>query len=65
MSTENRPSSSDLTHMPAPISPQAPSAIALLDEWLDDETGYDEETWPGLKAAIDRDRPSSRRLFDG
>ena len=25
------------------------AVIALLDEWLQDESGYDEETWPELK----------------
>ncbi len=43
-------------------SPEA--VIALLDEWLQDESGYDEETWPDLKEAIDRDRLSERKLFD-
>jgi hypothetical protein len=38
--------------------------IALLDEWLKDESGYDEETWPELKEALDRDRLSERKLFD-
>jgi hypothetical protein len=43
---------------------RAERAIRLLDEWMADESGYDEETWPELKAALDRDRLSSRRLFD-
>lgn len=43
----------------------ATRAIALLDEWLADDSGYDEETWPELKAALDRDRLSARKLFDG
>jgi hypothetical protein len=38
--------------------------ITLLDEWLQDESGYDEETWPELKEALDRDRLSERKLFD-
>jgi hypothetical protein len=38
-------------------------AIALLDEWLSDQSGYDEETWPQLKEALDRNRLSGRRLF--
>jgi len=44
---------------------QVQDAIALLDEWLDDDSGYDEETWPELKESLDRDRLSDRRLFDG
>lgn len=35
----------------------------LLDEWLADESGYDEEAWSELKEALDRDRLSYRRLF--
>ncbi len=38
-------------------------AIDLLDQWLADDSGYDEETWPELKEALDRDRLSGRRLF--
>lgn len=39
-------------------------AIALLDEWMDDDSGYDEKTWPELKQSLDRYRLSNRRLFD-
>jgi hypothetical protein len=39
--------------------------IRLIEEWLADDSGYDEEAWPELKAALDRDRLSSRQLFDG
>ena len=46
-------------------SQRAQDAIALLDEWLEDDSGYDEETWPELKESLDRDRLSDRRLFDG
>ncbi len=35
-----------------------------LAEWLTDESGYDEETWPKVKAALEEDRLSSRSLFD-
>ncbi|MDP9475538.1 MAG: hypothetical protein M3R38_07575 [Actinomycetota bacterium] len=37
--------------------------LALLREWESDEPGYDEETLPSLKEALDRDRPSYRKLF--
>jgi len=39
--------------------------VLLLDEWMADESGYDEETWPELMEALDRDRSSFRKLFDG
>lgn len=38
-------------------------AVRLLESWLEDESGYDEEAWPDLKKRLDEDRPSSRRLF--
>ena len=43
---------------------RAAEAIALLDRWLNDESDYDEKTWPELKAALDHDRLSDRKLFD-
>jgi hypothetical protein len=42
----------------------AEKAIALLDQWLSDQSGYDEQTWPALKEALDRDRLCDRRLID-
>lgn len=35
----------------------------LLDEWMADDSGYDEEAWPELKDALDRDRLGYRKLF--
>ncbi len=46
------------------VTKPAAQAISLIDEWLADTSGYDEETWPALKAALDRDRLSARRFFD-
>lgn len=43
------------------------AAVRLLDEWMADESGYDEETWPELRKALDRNRRESgqyRRLFE-
>lgn len=37
--------------------------IKTLQSWLEDESGYDEETWPWLKKALEEDRLSARRLF--
>ncbi len=39
------------------------AAIALLDRWLADESGYDERTWPTLKKAIEESRTSKRKRF--
>ena len=35
-----------------PPNPKAAKVIALLKSWLADESGYDEETWPKLSAAL-------------
>ncbi|HVC97174.1 MAG TPA: hypothetical protein VND64_26075 [Pirellulales bacterium] len=50
----------------APQSPKAKRLAAVLRGWLTDESGYDEETWPKLKKALDRERArvGGRRLFD-
>ena len=47
-------------------APKIHPAIALMDEWLKDESGYDEEAWPALKKALDeeRERVGARRLFE-
>lgn len=49
----------------APNTPKAVAVVALLKTWLRDESGYDEETWPELKRALDEERAAvgARRLF--
>jgi len=44
-----------------PETPQAASLIALLRSWLTDESGYDEQTWPKLKAALNQARAEAVR----
>ena len=36
----------------------------LFDEWLQDSSGYDEETWPELKRALNENHSKSHNLFD-
>ena len=48
----------------APPRASVSRAVALLDSWLQDESGYDEATWPLLKEALGRDRLSNRPVFD-
>lgn len=38
-------------------------ALQLVREWLADESGYDEEVFPVLKAELGADRLSYRRRF--
>ena len=39
-------------------------AVELLNEWLHDDSGYDEAVWPEVKQALDEDRLSNRKLFE-
>ena len=39
------------------------AAIRLLEKWLADESGYDEETWDALKTAMKESRGTSRNPF--
>ena len=41
------------------------AAIQLIAEWLADESGYDEKTWPIVKKVIEENRLSYRRRFNG
>jgi hypothetical protein len=38
-------------------------ALQLVREWLADESGYDEQVFPVLKAELEADRLSYRRRF--
>ncbi len=44
-------------------APDHAAAMQLIDELLSEDPGYDEETWPEIAEALDRDRPSHRKLF--
>jgi hypothetical protein len=50
-----------------PVSHKGAAVVSMLKRWLTDDSGYDEETWPQLKKALDRQRKrvGARRLFDG
>ena len=51
---------------PAPgLPPKTRKLLRLIRSWLEDESGYDEETWPQLKKALEQNRLSLRRPFDG
>ena len=63
---------SDAAHeAPPPPSPRSippgdpEAALRLLQEWMADDSGYDAETWPEVKTALDQNRPpGARKLFD-
>lgn len=38
-------------------------AIRLLESWVNDASGYDEQVWPVLKEAIEEHRLSHRKRF--
>lgn len=42
---------------------KASALIELLDKWIADTSGYDEETWPALKEGIEASRLSDRKRF--
>lgn len=39
------------------------SCIELLNLWLADESGYDEENWPKVKEMLEANRLSNRKFF--
>jgi hypothetical protein len=41
------------------------AAQRLIREWLADDSGYDEATWPVARRAIEDNRLSPRPRFDG
>ncbi len=49
---------------PQPLVPaRNRAALELLQQWLADDSGYDERVWPALKDAIEEHRLSDRRPF--
>lgn len=59
--------STTVGHVPWPQdgTEEADPVIRLIEEWLADESGYDEAAWPELKDALERNRHSNRKLFGG
>ena len=44
---------------------RAAKVIRMLDKWAVDDSGYDEQTLPDLKKALNHNRTGARRLFNG
>ena len=57
------PSVADEDEREADRKERARKLMQLLDEWMADESGHDEEMWPKLKAVLEQDRISTRPLF--
>ncbi len=49
------------TEPAVPLQNQA--ALRLLEQWLSEESDYDEKTWPEIRNALEEDRLGARRLF--
>jgi hypothetical protein len=45
------------------LPPPPEKALALLAEWVADESGYEERVWPELQKRLNEDRLSDRPLF--
>ncbi|HTE21267.1 MAG TPA: hypothetical protein VK689_23120 [Armatimonadota bacterium] len=41
------------------------SAIALVEQWLEEPPTEEDERWPELEAALEANREGQRRLFSG
>ena len=52
-------------HDVALVEKEGKSALTLIEDWLSEEGGYDEHVWPRLKQAIEENRSSYRKLFNG
>jgi len=39
-------------------------AIQVLQQWMLDDSGYDEENWPVVKRTLEENRLSQRRRFN-
>ena len=37
--------------------------IQMLNQWLADESGYDEENWPKVEKLLEENRTSDRSVF--
>lgn len=54
-----------VVHPPGSQQEKNNAVIELLQGWMADESGYDEETWPVVKKALEENRLSYRGKFDG
>lgn len=43
---------------------KAQRVIRLIDEWLADESGYDEQNWHKIEKLLEENHTSDRAIFD-
>jgi excisionase family DNA binding protein len=60
---ESRASSSILQVDPEEQARKNEALLKLLNEWMADDSGYDEQVWPIVKASIEENRLSDRKRF--
>lgn len=54
----------DCSRFPYKQQTKTEAAIRLVEKWMADESGYDEEAWPIVKKAIEENRLSARKRFN-
>lgn len=52
------------SNLPRTESSRVRKVKHLFEDWLQDSSGYDEETWPDLKRALNENHSKSHKLFD-
>jgi excisionase family DNA binding protein len=60
---ESRASSGILQVDPEEQARKNEALLKLLNEWMADDSGYDEQVWPLVQASIEENRLSDRRRF--
>jgi hypothetical protein len=64
INTDSKPGENTRPENPGSGQINGEACIQLLNQWLADESGYDEENWPKIKALIEQNRTSDRPLFN-
>jgi len=65
IASEKQVEPADLTSISSLRLGDNEAARALLRQWMEDESGYDEKVWPLVKEIIEENRLSERKRFAG
>ncbi len=63
IASEKQVEPADLTSISSLRLGDNEAARALLRQWMEDESGYDEKVWPLVKEIIEENRLSERKRF--